>query len=226
MDGEKIESPEQLRKSLKGKDAGKANITIWRNGEEQSHEIDLASQERSRETRFARRAWLGAMIRDSGEVGVEIARIYLNSPADKAGLKVGDRITQIDGALASSPQVVTQRIADLEPGAEVEIVVNRDGEVMTIDVEVGNLEDFDERLFGKRFRRKFDDFHEMFDPDFDGVPERVFSFRIPTGDDDEVSLHDLLREMREELREFRQEFRKSNGKDRESSDRKDAEHES
>jgi hypothetical protein len=188
-----------------------------RSGEEPSHEVGLASRERPRETRLARRAWLGAMIRAAGDMGVEITRIYLNSPADKAGLKAGDRITQIDGEDVSSPQVVAQRIAKLEPGTEVNVVVERDGQEMTVEVEIGNLEDFHERLFGKRFRGKFDDFHEMFDPDFDGIPEEVLSFPVPLGEDDEVTLRELLREMREELRDFRQEFRMSNGGNGDSS---------
>lgn len=196
------------------------DIPRWHSGEEQSHQVDLASRERRPETRLARRAWLGAMIRTAGDVGVEIARIFLDSPADKAGLQAGDRITQIDGKDVSSPQVVTQQIANFEPGTKIDIVVERDGEEATVEVEVGNLEDFHERLFGKRFRQKFDDFHDMFDPDFDGVPEGVFSFRIPMGEDDEVTLRELLREMREELRLFRQEFRESNGNERDSSNEK------
>ncbi|MEZ6097780.1 MAG: PDZ domain-containing protein [Pirellulaceae bacterium] len=198
-------------------------IPRWHSGEEQSHQVDLASQEQPRERRMARRAWLGAMIRAAGGMGVEIARIYLDSPAEKAGLKAGDRITQIDGTDVSSPQVVTQQIAKLEPGTKIDIVAERDGEELAVEVEVGNLEDFHERLFGKRFRQKFDDFHKMFDPDFDGVPEGVFSFRIPMGDDDEVTLRELLREMREELRQFRQEFRESTGNERDSSNEKGAE---
>jgi hypothetical protein len=189
------------------------DIGRWRNGEEQSHQLDLAAEERPRERRLTRRAWLGAMIRAAGDVGVEIARIYLDSPADDAGLKAGDRITRIDGEDVSSPEEVTQRIGRLEPGAEIDIGVERDGEELTVQVEVGNLEDFHEQLFGKRFRGKFDDFHEMFDPDFDGVPEGVFSFRVPIGEDDEVTMRELMREMRQELRELRQEFRMSNGGD-------------
>lgn len=199
------------------------DIPRWHSGEEQSHQDELASRERPREIRLARRAWLGAMIRAAGDVGVEIARIYLDSPADKAGLKAGDRITRIDGEDVSSPQSVTERIARLQPGAKVDILVDRDGEELTVEVEVGNLEDFHERLFGKRFRQKFDDFHELFDPDFDGVPEGVFSLRIPSGEDDELTLRELLREMRKEMREFRQEFRESNGDERDSSNEKDTE---
>ncbi len=199
------------------------DIPRWRNGEEQSREVDLAAQERPRERRQVRRAWLGAMIRAAGDVGVEIARIYLDSPADKAGLKPGDRILQTDGEDVSSPQTVAEQIRRLEPGTKVDIVVDRDGEELTVEVEIGNLEDFHERLFGKRFRQNFDDFHEMFDPDFDGIPEGVFSFHIPSGEDDELTLRELLQEMRKELRQFRQESQESNNGDRDSANEEDTE---
>jgi hypothetical protein len=195
----------------------KGGPSIRQDDQEPSTEDDVNKLEQPRERRLARHAWLGVMIRTAADAGVEIARIYLDSPADKAGLKAGDRITRIDGTSVSSPQAVAQYIARIEPDTEIDVTVKRDGEQLTFEVEVGNLEDVHERLFGKRFRRKFDDFHEMFDPDFDGVPEGVFSLRIPTSDDDELTLREILREMREELREFRREFRQSNGDERELS---------
>ena len=216
VDDQEIESVEQLRKSIEEKEAtDKRKLTLWRSGEEKSYSLNLEGPERRKDSR----AWLGAMIRSVGDSGVEIARIYLDGPANEAGLKPGDRIKEIDGEDVSSPNAVTGRIARLEPGSTVEIVVDRDGEEMAAQVEVGNLEDLHERLFGKRFRRNFDDFRPVFDPDFDGIPEGVFLFRVNPSDDNDMTVRELLREMRADMKAFRRDLQVFGDRDRDSSDK-------
>src|SRR5690606_17265597 len=53
--------------------------------------------------------------------------------AEKAGLRAGDRILRLDGAVVSAPQPVDvpalqRRIAELPPEREVVLVIDRDGE--------------------------------------------------------------------------------------------------
>jgi hypothetical protein len=133
------------------------------------------------------KAWLGLMIRQSDAPGVEIARIYLGSPAAKAGLRPGDRIVKLNGETIQSPQDMATQIRGMTPGDPVNLVVSRDGRRQTVELAAGDLEDFHERLFGQRFRRKFDDFHALFDPDFDGIPDRILLMRppfdVPPGED-------------------------------------------
>lgn len=215
--GNEITSPKDLQEQVQGvKSAEPVEITVWRNGKERTLEAKLRREKRRSEKRLAGRPWLGAMIRAAKDVGVEIARVYINSPAAEAGLQPADRLLEIGGKKVSSPEAAAKQIHQLEPGTSVELLVDRDGEQLAVDVEVGNLEDFHEQLFGKRFRSKFDDFHALLDPDFDGVPERFFTLRIPLDEQDEQeegTVRQLLEELREELRDFREEIRESQDED-------------
>ena len=85
-----------------------------------------------------RRAQLGATLVDS-EGGALVTGITLGGAAADAGLQVGDVIRSIDGvnlaAADESPYVeVINRLAAIEPGATVELVVERAGAERDIDV--------------------------------------------------------------------------------------------
>jgi putative serine protease PepD len=69
--------------------------------------------------------------------GAEIQGVTPGSPAQAAGLQAGDVITGVDGAPVRDPDDVSQAVSGLEPGDEVEVEVNRDGERRSFDVELG-----------------------------------------------------------------------------------------
>ncbi len=59
---------------------------------------------------------------------VIVDHVYEASPAEEAGLRVGDEIVQIDGVSASDLQLLQIRSILSQDGQEVEILVNREGE--------------------------------------------------------------------------------------------------
>jgi len=59
---------------------------------------------------------------------VIVDHVYLHSPAEAAGLKVGDEVVQINGANASQLPLAQIRSMLSKDGKEVEIVVDRKGE--------------------------------------------------------------------------------------------------
>ncbi len=64
---------------------------------------------------------IGSVIRLSGDY-VQVAQPYKNSPADKSGLKIGDRIVEIDGTSAKG--LNTKEVSDLlkgQPGTNVKV---------------------------------------------------------------------------------------------------------
>jgi len=84
------------------------------------------------------RAQLGAALID-GEGGAVVTAITPGSGAADAGLQTGDVIRSIDGvSLATANELpaveVINRLAAIEPGATVELVVERDGTERNIDV--------------------------------------------------------------------------------------------
>ncbi len=69
--------------------------------------------------------------------GAGIAKVVAGSPADRAGLQVGDVITAIDGHSVSSPTALIARITKLSPGDTVTIAITRDGTNQTLRVTIG-----------------------------------------------------------------------------------------
>jgi type II secretory pathway component PulC len=69
--------------------------------------------------------------------GIKIAEVVKDSPADKAGLKMDDIITAIDGRAIDSPQDVPGIIKSAGAGTVVKVEVQRDGKKQTIEVTLG-----------------------------------------------------------------------------------------
>jgi S1-C subfamily serine protease len=66
---------------------------------------------------------------DAGEdEGVVVLRVTDDSPADDAGLRVGDVITVLDGEPIADARALSSAIAAHEPGDEVVLTVHRPGE--------------------------------------------------------------------------------------------------
>ena len=56
------------------------------------------------------------------------------SPAQKAGLAIGDVITAVNGATISDVPGLMSKLATLPPGSTLKLTVSRAGQSMTIDV--------------------------------------------------------------------------------------------
>jgi serine protease Do len=91
------------------------------------------------------RGWLGVVIQevtpDMAEAvgvkeGVIIAQVMPSSPAEKAGLKVGDVVIAIDGEKVSSVRDLQLRVMKTPPGKELTLTVIRNGKEENIKVRV------------------------------------------------------------------------------------------
>jgi serine protease Do len=71
--------------------------------------------------------------------GALVSQVTEDGPADKAGVKDGDVILEVDGEPVKDSQDLRFRIAATPPGTEVELTVLRDGKRKTIKVELGEL---------------------------------------------------------------------------------------
>ena len=70
--------------------------------------------------------WLGvAMEASKGKPGVLVTHVIRTSPAEKAGLKLGDRIVKVDGAAVAAPGEVSAPISAKSAGQSVTIDVVR-----------------------------------------------------------------------------------------------------
>jgi serine protease Do len=71
--------------------------------------------------------------------GALVGDVSPGSPADKAGLKSGDVITQLNGQPIEDASQLKLRVAESAPGSNIQIGVNRNGESKTFDVTLANL---------------------------------------------------------------------------------------
>jgi serine protease Do len=71
--------------------------------------------------------------------GAVVTQVEPNSPGAKAGLKVGDVITKIDGREVTDAGQLQVEVGQQEPGTAVHLEVMRDGKSMNIPVTVQEL---------------------------------------------------------------------------------------
>jgi hypothetical protein len=67
-------------------------------------------------------------------LGVPIAQVYKDSPADRAGLKCGDVLTSLGGRWTTSIIDVFDAAGDVKPGRDTAVVILRDGVEETLTI--------------------------------------------------------------------------------------------
>ena len=68
--------------------------------------------------------------------GALIAEVAGKSPAEKAGLKSGDVVTEVAGKKVEDPRELQLLIANLAPGSKADLKIMRDGKDQTFTVEL------------------------------------------------------------------------------------------
>ena len=79
--------------------------------------------------------------------GVTISSVVAGSPADNAGLKIGDTITSIDGRKIAKGSELVGDIASRKPGSKIEMGFIRNGKMQNASVTVADRA----KLFAARF---------------------------------------------------------------------------
>ena len=101
--------------------------------------------------------WLGVTVGDlsnelAGQLGIDetsgafIHNVYIESPADKGGIRPGDFITEINGRNVNNRDEVVRLVGDLEAGSTATFRVNRFGTIATVEVKIGERKESEEIL--------------------------------------------------------------------------------
>lgn len=94
------------------------------------------------------RGWLGVVIQDitpgiaeavGVKEGVIISQVVPGSPADKAGLKVGDIIVEYNGEKVRDARDLQFKVMKTKPGTEVELKIVRQGKEKVLRVKIGEM---------------------------------------------------------------------------------------
>jgi len=83
------------------------------------------------------RAFLGVRTEQEGE-RVRITSVIPSGPADRAGLRAGDIITAFAGDPVATPRQLIDRLDGLPGGAQTTIRLQRDGQLVLLDVLLGD----------------------------------------------------------------------------------------
>ncbi|MCB1914414.1 MAG: DegQ family serine endoprotease [Rhodocyclaceae bacterium] len=72
--------------------------------------------------------------------GALVTQVEKDSPADRAGLRSGDVILELDGSPVARSAELPPKVAAMTPGSDAVLTVWRDGKRIRLEVEVGRLE--------------------------------------------------------------------------------------
>ncbi|MBE7211624.1 MAG: trypsin-like peptidase domain-containing protein [Gluconacetobacter diazotrophicus] len=70
--------------------------------------------------------------------GALVASVQPDSPAEKAGIKAGDVITEVNGQKVSNQRDLSVKVAGVAPGAKATVKYLRNNNTQSVDVTVGN----------------------------------------------------------------------------------------
>jgi S1-C subfamily serine protease len=85
------------------------------------------------------RAYLGVSSAETSDrSGATVASVVRDGPADKAGLRRGDKIVSIDDRAIQSPDDLSAVVSSHKPGEEARVAIVRGGERRTLTVKLGN----------------------------------------------------------------------------------------
>jgi thiol-disulfide isomerase/thioredoxin len=100
------------------------------------------------------KAWLGVLLGQDAKPGIPIKRVLPGSPAQKAGMKKGDRVLRVAGGGVPSVKAMQQAVAAHRPGQTVTLRIRRSGAVKTLKVRLERMPSYEERvkrhLLGKK----------------------------------------------------------------------------
>ena len=69
--------------------------------------------------------------------GVAIAAVVRNGPAGRAGLRVGDIVTAVNGQAVEDSRALLRAVAAIPPGQTARLTLQRQGREMELSVTVG-----------------------------------------------------------------------------------------
>ncbi len=134
-----VTSPKQLQEVIRQSDReAKTKLVLWRQGTELNKEVDLANE--AKELPKGQSAWLGVQLTD-GDEGIALARVVRGSPADEAGLEERDIVVSMNGEEVRDVASFVERIADLGPGSNLELVVRRGSQQRSMTAQLGTIDD-------------------------------------------------------------------------------------
>jgi S1-C subfamily serine protease len=88
-----------------------------------------------------RRGFLGIRLRRTAHgpdsIGIAVQDVVAGSPAERAGVRIGDVILAIDGEYVRTPEDLTARVRAMRPGDEVDLTISRGPDILPVHATLG-----------------------------------------------------------------------------------------
>lgn len=118
-------------------------------------DVALSVVEQVKSKGYVSRGWLGVLIQEvtrelaesmslAKPEGALVSRVLPTSPAEKAGLKVGDVIVEFNGKPVTDSASLPPLVGMTTVGSKVKVKLIRDGKPLAVDVKIGELPGDDE----------------------------------------------------------------------------------
>jgi len=139
MDGTPISRQVQLKHALGGYYAGdKVKLVVMRDDKRVEAVVELTDKLEPYEHPFVGvLPWRSS----TADPGVIVRYIYPGGPAAEAGVKAKDRIVELAGKPVADLKTALEILANHEPGEEVPLKIERDGEGQELTIKLASLPD-------------------------------------------------------------------------------------
>ncbi len=137
VDGASVHWQSQLFQQLKSKYAGDtAHVVVMRGDKRLEFEAELAARIEPYAHPF-----LGVLPRRDTEEssGIAVRYVYPDSPAEQAGIQVGDVLRPLDDQEITDRQRLLEQFATLQPGDEISLWVQRDDEEIELQISLTSV---------------------------------------------------------------------------------------
>jgi peroxiredoxin len=91
-------------------------------------------------------AWIGVTMDKGGDTGVRVEHVVRGGPADKAGVRSGDRIVGIEGKSVTQPAEVSRTVTARKAGEIITVAVERGGNSINASITLASRPSSDEIL--------------------------------------------------------------------------------
>jgi serine protease Do len=110
-----------------------------------------------------KRGWLGIVMQPTSkfaesmgideDTGTMVISIFKNSPADKAGIKVGDIILEFDGKKITNEQKLPRLVAETPVGKKINILLLTNGQKKTVTLALSEMDEKAESIIAKDLKK-------------------------------------------------------------------------
>jgi serine protease Do len=147
------------------------SVTLDRDGVEQTVSVRLAALPVGQDSRWGvvvdeNRPYFGVHIEELNsqlaeyfevDGGILVTQVIEGTPADEAGVQAGDIVVAVEGQAVGDRHTLQLAIADIEPGDEVAVRIERRGSPLTLYVKAGSHAEHNMTID----LRKLHDLHKM-----------------------------------------------------------------